>query len=116
MPELTEAQIEVYRERLLELKKTIEAALLQSAGERPIEKSGSTIGRLSRMDAMQVQAMGQLGRSQLEVRLQRIDGALHSVRSGWYGLCRECKEAISLKRLDAMPEAPFCVPCQESFE
>lgn len=116
MSELTQAQLEQFRERLLTAKSSIEEALRQSAGERPVERSGSTIGRLSRMDAMQVQAMAQMGRRQLEIRLKRIEAALAAMDAGKYGICRECKEPVSLNRLEALPEAPFCVPCQESFE
>jgi DnaK suppressor protein len=32
-----------------------------------------------------------------------------------YGTCLECGEAISLKRLDALPWARFCVACQEAL-
>ncbi|HVT42969.1 MAG TPA: TraR/DksA C4-type zinc finger protein [Thermoanaerobaculia bacterium] len=116
MSELTQEQLEQFRERLLTAKDSIEETLRQSAGERPVERSGSTIGRLSRMDAMQVQAMAQMGRRQLETRLNRIEAALATMDAGTYGMCRECKEPISLNRLEALPEAPFCVPCQESFE
>lgn len=116
MSELTHEQFNRFRARLLTAKESIEEALRQSAGERPVERSGSTIGRLSRMDAMQVQAMAEMGRRQLDIRLKRIDAALAAMESGTYGICRECKEPISLKRLEALPEAPFCVACQESFE
>lgn len=116
MSGLTQQQSEKFRERLLTAKDSIEEALRQSAGERPVERSGSTIGRLSRMDALQVQAMAQMGRRQLEIRLRRIEAALAAMDAGTYGICRECKEPVSLNRLEALPEAPFCVPCQESFE
>ena len=69
MSELTHEQLEQFRERLLTAKQSIEEALRQSAGERPVERSGSTIGRLSRMDAMQVQAMAEMGRRQLHKSL-----------------------------------------------
>ncbi|HVS31581.1 MAG TPA: TraR/DksA C4-type zinc finger protein, partial [Thermoanaerobaculia bacterium] len=74
------------------------------------------IGRLSRMDAIQVQAMSQMSRRQLDVRLQQIDASLAALEAGTYGLCRHCKEPIALTRLEALPEAPFCIDCQEGFE
>lgn len=117
MSDLEQEQIEEYRERLLSAKEVVEAALRQSAGDnRPVETSGGTIGRLSRMDAMQVQAMSQMGRAQLEVRLKRIENALSALEQGRYGICRECGYPIGRGRLEALPEAPFCVDCQESFE
>lgn len=116
MPDLSPEQIATFRAHLLEMKETIEEALRQSAGDKPVERSGSTIGRLSRMDAMQVQAMVEMGRRQLEIRRARIDAALQAMERGRYGVCRECKAPIALSRLEALPEAPFCMPCQESFE
>lgn len=64
------------------------------------------------MDAIQVQAMAQMGRRQLEIGLLRIGGALAAIEAGRFGIGRECKEPIGLTRLEALPEAPFCVPCQ----
>ncbi|HUF17583.1 MAG TPA: hypothetical protein VMS12_06025, partial [Thermoanaerobaculia bacterium] len=86
MSHLTREQMEEFREPLLTAKAYIEESLQQSAGERPVETSGPTIGRLSRMDAMQMQAMAQMGRRQLETRLQRIDVALEALDAGTYGV------------------------------
>jgi DnaK suppressor protein len=117
MSDLTAEQIESFRQRLLEAKASAEAILRQTAGdEKPVEASGSSIGRLSRMDAIQVQAMAQMSRRQLQVRLLQFDAALATIENGTYGTCRSCKGPISLPRLDAVPEAPFCMECQESFE
>ncbi|HSL83211.1 MAG TPA: TraR/DksA C4-type zinc finger protein [Thermoanaerobaculia bacterium] len=117
MGALTDPQIESFRQRLLAAKAAAEALLARTAEDsRPIEASGSAIGRLTRMDAIQVQAMGQMSRAQLEVRLRQIDAALDSIAAGTYGLCRQCKGPIARQRLEALPEAPFCLDCQERFE
>lgn len=116
MSELTQEQLEHYRERLLTIMETVEAALSQAAGEGQVDTSGGTIGRLSRMDAIQVQAMAQMGHAQLEIRLKRVQAALIALDAGRYGLCRECGYPIGRGRLEALPEAPFCVDCQEGFE
>ena len=68
------------------------------------------------MDAIQVQAMSEMSRRQLEIRLQQIDAALAALDAGTYGLCRQCKEPLAMARLEALPEAPFCLECQVSFE
>lgn len=60
--------------------------------------------------------MAQLNRRQLEVRRERVKGALAAIEEGAYGSCRSCKGAIDLPRLDAQPEVPFCIACQEAFE
>lgn len=114
---LTPQQLESFRERLEMERAASEAAMVRSADDlRPIEASGSSIGRVTRIDAIQMQAMSQLSRSQLELRVQMIQNALAAVAEGTYGTCRGCNGPIALRRLEAIPEAPFCIACQESFE
>ncbi len=45
--------------------------------------------------------------------LREISDALHRIDLGQYGVCLECEEPISTKRLDAVPWARYCVTCQE---
>lgn len=117
MPDLDEQQLERFRERLLATKEAAKTLLSQSAKEtRPVEVSGSSIGRLTRIDAIQMQGMTQMSEGQLRIRLQQIEVALGALEEGTYGSCRYCKGPIGLPRLEAMPEAPFCMECQESFE
>ena len=52
-----------------------------------------------------------------ESRLVRdIKAALAAIEDGTYGLCLDCEEPIPRKRLDAVPWAPLCVPCQSKLE
>jgi DnaK suppressor protein len=55
-----------------------------------------------------------LNRNTLDVKLLReVEDALRRMEQGTYGICHECDEPISLKRLDAIPWAKYCVTCQE---
>ena len=55
-----------------------------------------------------------LNRNNLEKTLLReVEEALVRVKEGTYGVCQECEEPISSKRLQALPWAKFCVRCQE---
>jgi DnaK suppressor protein len=55
-----------------------------------------------------------LNRNTIDMKLLReISGALHRIDAGMYGICMECEEPISSKRLDAVPWARYCVSCQE---
>jgi len=55
-----------------------------------------------------------LNRNTIDVKLLReISGALHRLDQGHYGVCMECEEPISTKRLDAVPWAKYCVTCQD---
>jgi DnaK suppressor protein len=55
-----------------------------------------------------------LNRNTIDIKLLReISGALHRMDNDQYGICLECEEPISAKRLDAVPWARYCVTCQE---
>ncbi len=55
-----------------------------------------------------------LNRNTLDIKLLReVQDALRRIAQGAYGICYECDEPISAKRLDAVPWAKFCVSCQE---
>lgn len=71
----------------------------------------SRVGRLSRMDAMQNQAMAVAGKARAEQRLRLIDAALQRIKTGDYGDCMECGEAINPKRLEVDPTALYCIEC-----
>ena len=57
-----------------------------------------------------------LNRNTIDMKLLReISDALHRIDTGAYGVCLECEEEISPKRLDAVPWARYCVSCQEEI-
>src|SRR5215467_13994018 len=57
-----------------------------------------------------------LNRNTIDIKLLReIADALHRMDQGLYGICLECEEPISTKRLNAVPWARYCVSCQESI-
>src|SRR6187401_670797 len=48
--------------------------------------------------------------------LQKIDHALEKIEAGTFGLCEQCGEPISIKRLEARPETTLCIRCKEDQE
>ena len=55
-----------------------------------------------------------LNRNTIDMKLLReISDALHRIDTETYGICLECEEPISVKRLNAVPWARYCVTCQE---
>jgi len=48
--------------------------------------------------------------------LRNVKGALARIADGSYGTCMHCEEDISLKRLNAVPWAAFCIRCQEAVD
>ena len=86
-----------------------------AAGEKadvPIAPDES-LGRLTRMDAMQSGQMAAalVGRNREE--LSRIERALERLRRGQYGICSRCGEDIAEARLQAVPDAPMCRDCAD---
>ncbi|MFO7577028.1 MAG: TraR/DksA C4-type zinc finger protein [Pelovirga sp.] len=116
MKELSGAEQELLAEQILNLKKDLEQLLKTSAGSSQPVDLDQPIGRLSRMDALQQQAMAQANRAGHQRRLVLVDAALQALRQGRYGICRSCEEPISYQRLRARPETPFCLACQSRKE
>ncbi len=76
----------------------------------------SCVGRLSRMDAMQSQAMNQAAQRRRVMQIKRLEAALQRIDSNDYGDCENCDELISEGRLLLDPAAEFCVQCAEKIE
>lgn len=76
----------------------------------------TTVGRLSRMDALQNQAMQQETERRREVEINRIDAALQRLNGDEFGYCISCGEEIQPKRLEMDPATPVCVDCAHKAE
>ncbi len=48
--------------------------------------------------------------------LRQVSEALERIAEGKYGVCLACQEAISPKRLAALPWAALCFQCQQAAE
>ena len=105
------------RDRLLQLRKELESDAATSGDSAAVvELDQSKVGRLSRMDAMQAQAMAQASGQRREAMLRNIETALNRVDDGTYGLCRDCDEPINPKRLEFDPTALRCIDCASNLE
>lgn len=69
------------------------------------------VGRLSRMDALQNQAMALAQARRRQVERQRIAAALQRLSDDDYGYCTECGDQIAPARLAADPAIPRCLDC-----
>ena len=76
-----------------------------------VELDQTRQGRLSRMDALQGQAMAQETERRRQLEIQRIDAALQRLKDGEYGYCVACGEDIEPKRLAHDPSVPNCLKC-----
>lgn len=112
MTDLTPAQLAAYRTRLLALREELTGAEASTADWRkPVALDQQSVGRLSRMDAMQQQAMAEAEGRRRRTDIARIDAALERIEVDEYGCCLTCGEAIAPKRLEIDPMATRCVGC-----
>ncbi len=101
------------RDRLAALKtETIELSQRSQQDRNTVQLDQQSVGRLSRMDAMQQQAMAQAQERNRAATLLRIDQALRLIDQGEYGYCLACGEKIATKRLEIDPAASHCVACK----
>ena len=84
---------------------------MSEAARDTVALDQQSVGRLSRMDAMQQQAMAQANERQRLGELHRIDRALTRLKEGEFGLCEVCDDAIPAKRLAFDPSVATCVRC-----
>lgn len=87
----------------------IDGAGSDAAGTVVLDQS--SVGRLSRMDAMQGQAMAIEAQRRRALQLRRIELALARIDAGEYGVCLACDEDIDPRRLDVDPTATLCIAC-----
>ncbi len=78
---------------------------------KPVELDQQAVGRLSRMDALQNQAMAQAQARRRQVERQRIQAALKRIEDGEFGFCTDCGEEVEPARLKADPTIPRCLDC-----
>jgi DnaK suppressor protein len=109
---MDEQQIEAFRRHLLQQQQAL-LGLQQTADEaaKTVELDQTSVGRLSRMDALQGQAMSQERDRRRRIELQRIAAALQRIEVGDYGDCVHCGEAIAIARLQLDPATPLCIDC-----
>lgn len=94
--------------RLEELQTSTEAT---AESRKPVELDQAAVGRLSRMDALQVQAMAQATERRREQEIARIKAALDRIEADEFGYCIVCGEEIAPKRLEIDPTVPTCIVC-----
>ena len=110
---LTKPQINKFKKRLTEMRTELDSISTISAESRkPVELDQTSIGRLSRMDALQGQAMKLDTERRRGVERQRIEAALERIKDGNFGYCTVCDEDIAIKRLENDPSVPNCIDCQ----
>ena len=111
---MTKDQISQFKQDLLTLRdelQELEQEFSKSGGTVVLDQS--SVGRLSRMDAMQAQQMALETSRRRQLHAQKIEGALKRIESGEFGYCYVCEEEIDPRRLEADPSNTRCLKCAE---
>ena len=115
--QLDSVQLEELRGDLLQLQEELLGQLDRTAQDsKPVQLDQQSVGRLSRMDAMQQQQMAAANLAHSRAHLNRVMLALAAIESGDFGYCRQCDEPIGYPRLKIRPDSPLCLDCQQSNE
>ena len=104
--------IEKFR-AMLDARKAELIASVENASDSaaPVELDHQVQGRLSRMDAMQGQAMAQATIERRCIEIAQIDAAFARMDEGEFGYCVSCGDDIAPKRLELNPSIARCVDC-----
>jgi DnaK suppressor protein len=95
-------------------RELVELSTMARGARDVVSLDQQSVGRLSRMDAMQGQAMALASERQRVAELARIDAAVQRIDTGAYGDCLSCGEEIAEGRLKADPAASLCIACAAS--
>lgn len=94
-----------------ELRTLRETSEQTAADRRPVELDQQSVGRLSRMDAMQQQAMASAQQTRRNGRGRALEAAIARIELGEFGWCDECGDFIGLGRLELDPTVMRCRDC-----
>ena len=114
MSERDDLDPKAIRRRLEREREDLRHASAAAADARaPVAPDRQNIGRLSRMGALQDQAMAKAVDERRQERLSLIEAALKRLDGGDYGFCVSCDEEIPAKRLAIDPVIARCIKCAD---
>lgn len=112
---LTEQQLAEFHAKLVaEQQKLQHEAVQAEQSSATVVLDQQSVGRLSRIDAMQAQAMAQELARRRARQLLEITAALKRIDSDDYGYCQHCDEPISAARLGINPASRYCLNCADN--
>ena len=101
-----------FRDRLVQERVELQKRDDETVEDRaPVTLDQQSVGRLSRMDAMQQQAMAAAQARRRAGRAKAIEEALRRIDDDEFGWCQSCGDAIVEARLHLDPTAAMCVAC-----
>ncbi len=103
-----------FKEKLIARREELDQlSALSSESRQTVPLDRQSVGRLSRMGAMQGQAMALATEERREQERVRVEAALRRIEAGDYGFCVKCEEEIDIRRLELDPSTPLCLSCAQ---
>lgn len=111
---MTQQELDHFRTLLLALRDDLtDTREARDQSTATVQLDQQSVGRLSRMDALQGQAMAKASQARAEQQLRLIAAALKRIDDDEFGECVECGEPINPKRLEIDPTALRCIQCAQ---
>src|SRR5947208_17101595 len=109
---MTKAELEKFK-TILEARRAELGGALRNREDIAIEKTPDAL------DEVQLAGERELAIRNLDREsnlLRQVKAALARIADGSFGTCTRCDEEISAKRLNAVPQSPYCIRCQEAHD
>lgn len=104
--------LDLFRQKLIAARDAlVEQDAMSESDRAPVTLNQDSVGRLSRIDAMQLQAMAVAQQRRRQAERAAIDAALARIEEGEFGFCVKCGEEIAPARLEHNPAASTCIQC-----
>ena len=114
---MNEKELIEFKDRLLQYRQSLlETSEANESAADTVELDQTRQGRLSRMDALQGQAMSIAALNRRNKELKKVDQALERIQDNDFGYCEMCDEEIGAKRLEINPTVTHCIHCAEKLE
>jgi len=114
---MNDAELDKFRQLLQQQRNELKNSLELAQGSlQTVELDQTSVGRVSRGEALQSQSMAQETTRLKQQQLRDISMSLSLIESGDYGYCNICDQEIDPQRLNINPTAIMCVPCASTQE
>lgn len=113
---MNKEDLERFKKILLEKRKKILESLIQDMTNKEGIDTNELPDEIDMASAEYLHYFNVRLRGREKNFLEKIEKALKKIEDGTYGICEECEEEISIKRLEARPETTLCIRCKELQE
>lgn len=111
---MNKSELDQFLQQLVALKTDLQGREAEfKQGGDPVSLDQTRVGRLSRMDAMQMQQMALESSRRRQQQLVKIESAFGRIDTEEYGYCLRCGAEIDVRRLHIDPTNTLCIKCAE---